>query len=77
MAQTYELAGVMTALSSLIHSGGETYGITTKLRREKFVQPSGSVEEVPVISGNSIRGRLRDLGTRSPPSRTVGAEIGL
>jgi len=61
-AQTVELAGVMTCLSSLIHSGGQTFGITTKLRREKFVQLDGSVEEVPVISGNGIRGRLRDLG---------------
>lgn len=61
-ARTYELAGVMTALSSLIHSGGESFGITTKLRREKFVQRDGTVEDVPVLSGNSIRGRLRDLG---------------
>lgn len=61
-ATTYELSGVMTALSSIIHSGGESLGITTKLRREKFVQADGSVEEVPVLSGNGIRGRLRDLG---------------
>lgn len=61
-ATTYELSGVLTALSSIIHSGGESLGITTKLRREKFVQPDGSVEEVPVLSGNGIRGRLRDLG---------------
>lgn len=61
-ATTYELSGVMTALSSIIHSGGQSFGITTKLRREKFVQPDQSVEEVPVISGNGIRGRLRDLG---------------
>lgn len=60
--QTYELAGAITALSSLIHSGGQSLGITQKLRREKFVQPDGTVEEVPVISGNGIRGRLRDLG---------------
>jgi hypothetical protein len=60
--QTYELAGTLTALSSIIHSGGQSLGITTKLRREKFVQPDGSVEEVPVLSGNGIRGRLRDLG---------------
>lgn len=61
-AQTYELAGTLTALSSIVHSGGESFGITTKLRREKFVQPDGAVEEVPVLSGNGIRGRLRDLG---------------
>lgn len=61
-ATTYELSGVMTALSSIIHNGGESFGVTTKLRREKFVQPDGSVEDVPVLSGNMIRGRLRDLG---------------
>ena len=37
-------------------------GITTKLRRERFVQPDGSVEDVPVISGNGLRGLLRDRG---------------
>lgn len=62
MSVIYELAGQMTLQSSLLHNGGETYGISSKLRREKFVQPDGSVEDVPVVSGNSIRGRLRDLG---------------
>src|SRR5690606_40745463 len=28
----------------------------------KFVMADGTVEELPVISGNSLRGRLRDLG---------------
>lgn len=51
----------MTALSSISHIG-ETHGINAKLRREKIVQPDGSVEEVPVISGNGIRGILRDRG---------------
>ncbi len=54
--------GVVVALASIAHSGGQSFGITTKLRREKFVQPDGSVDDVPVISGNSVRGYLRDLG---------------
>jgi CRISPR type IV-associated protein Csf2 len=54
--------GTVTALSSIAHSGGQTFGISTKLRREKFVQPDGRVEEIPVISGNSLRGLLRDRG---------------
>lgn len=58
---TYVFEGVMTALTSISHIG-ETHGIRSKLRREKVVQPDGSVEEVPVISGNSIRGILRDRG---------------
>lgn len=37
-------------------------GVTSKLRREKFVQPDGTVEDVPVISGNGLRGLLRDRG---------------
>jgi len=53
--------GIMTALTSISHIG-ETHGIRSKLRREKIVQSDGSVEEIPVISGNSIRGILRDRG---------------
>lgn len=59
--RTYIFEGVMTALTSISHIG-KTHGIHSKLRREKIVQPDGSVEEVPVISGNSIRGILRDRG---------------
>jgi len=60
--KTYIMEGIVTALSSISHNGGEQNGITTQLRREKFVQTDGSVEDVPVISGNSIRGTLRDIG---------------
>ena len=60
--KTIEFSGIVTALSSVFHGGGQSFGINSKLRREKFVQPDGSVEEVPVISGNGVRGLLRDLG---------------
>lgn len=60
--RTISFEGVATAISSIIHNGGEQNGIATMLRREKFVQPDGSVEKVPIISGNSIRGILRDVG---------------
>lgn len=60
--RTLTFEGVVTALSSVTHNGGESFGISAKLRREKFVQPDGSVEEVPVISGNSLRGAIRDRG---------------
>lgn len=59
--RTYVFEGVMTALTSISHIGA-THGIRSKLRREKVVQLDGTVEEVPVISGNSIRGILRDRG---------------
>lgn len=60
--RTYQLDGVVTALSSISHGGGESNGVTAQLRREKFVQPNGAVERIPVISGNSFRGILRDTG---------------
>lgn len=59
---TIEFSGVVTALSSISHGGGQSFGVSAKMRREKFVQPDGSVEEVVVISGNGLRGLLRDLG---------------
>jgi len=58
---TYVFEGTMTALTSISHIGS-THGINAKLRREKVVQPDGLVEEVPIISGNSLRGILRDRG---------------
>lgn len=54
--------GCMTALSSIAHNGGDSLGITSLLRREKFAQLDRSIEEVPVISGNALRGILRDRG---------------
>lgn len=60
--QTLIYEGTLTALTSIAHSGGQSFGIETKLRRERFVQPDGSVEEVPVLSGNGLRGMLRDRG---------------
>lgn len=58
---TYVFEGTMTALTSISHIG-DSYGVNAKLRREKVIQPDGSVEEVPIISGNSLRGILRDRG---------------
>lgn len=58
----YQYQGVVTALTSVSHIG-ETRGITSLLRREKVVNADGTgFEEIPIISGNSVRGRLRDLG---------------
>jgi len=58
---SYIFEGEMTALTSISHIG-ESYGINSKLRREKIIQPDGTVEEIPIISGNAIRGILRDRG---------------
>jgi len=54
-----KIEGTATVLSSISH-GGENAGTTQYLRREKVVQPDGSVAEVPIISGNALRGILRD-----------------
>jgi len=63
--KTYIFEGVVTALSSISHNAGELNGITQQLRREKFVQPGGDTEMIPVISGNAVRGILRDVGMQS------------
>lgn len=54
-------SGTLTARSS-IHHGGQTRGTITMLRWEKIVLPDGTLAEVPVVSGNSLRGRLRRIG---------------
>lgn len=60
--ETLVYEGTMTALTSIAHNGGQSFGIESKLRRERFVQPDGTVEEVPILSGNGLRGMLRDRG---------------
>lgn len=60
--RTYKLEGIVTALSSITHNGGDIQGNMARLRREKFVLPNGKIAEVPIISGNAIRGILRDAG---------------
>lgn len=52
--------GVVTLCSSVSH-GGEHAGTTGFLRREKIIQPDGRPTQVPVISGNAVRGLLRDI----------------
>lgn len=52
--------GTVTALSSITH-GGLSRGTITLLRREVLVR-DGKLVEVPVISGNAWRGRLRRTG---------------
>lgn len=61
MPTTLLWTGTLTAVSSISH-GGDTLGTATMLRRERIVQPDGSTVDVPVISGNAFRGRLRRIG---------------
>lgn len=59
--KNYTRRGTLTALSSIAH-GGESRGTTQMFRREAMVMPDGRKERVPIISGNSLRGQLRDHG---------------
>ena len=59
--KTITWTGTLTATSSIAH-GGETRGTITLLRRELIVTPEGQMTHVPVVSGNTLRGRLRRLG---------------
>jgi len=59
--QTVTWTGTLTATSSIAH-GGETRGTITLLRRELVSLPEGSLVHVPIVSGNTLRGRLRRVG---------------
>jgi CRISPR type IV-associated protein Csf2 len=62
MTRDLRIEGAATLLSSLSH-GGEHAGTVGFLRREKIVGPAG-ITEVPVVSGNALRGLLRDHAAR-------------
>lgn len=52
-------AGTATATSSISH-GSDTRGLVTMLRRETIIS-DGHLTPIPLISGNSLRGRLRRI----------------
>lgn len=62
--RTLILEGLVRAKTQIAHNGGEVNGNIAAFRRMKVVQPSGKVVEVPVVSGNSIRGKLRDVSAK-------------
>lgn len=53
--------GTLTATSSVSHAS-DTRGTITLLRRELIAQPDGRLVHVPIVSGNTLRGRLRRVG---------------
>lgn len=63
MTRTLRIEGVAMALSSISHGEGRI-GTVSLLRREKIAQPGGTVADVPVVSGNALRGILRDYAAR-------------
>ena len=58
---TVNRQAIVTALSSIAH-GGENMGTVSLFRREKILLLDGSVDSLPIVSGNGIRGVLRDAG---------------
>ena len=59
--KTYLFQGTITLLSSLSHIG-ETHGINSLFHREKFVTADGNIKDIPTVTGNGLRGLLRDRG---------------
>lgn len=59
--QTIVFEGTITAMTSISHIG-DSHGVNSKLRREKVIQKNGTIEEIPIVSGNAMRGILRDRG---------------
>lgn len=62
--KTHILEGIVRAKSQIAHNGGEINGNIAAFRRMKVVQPDGSYIEVPHVSGNSVRGKLRDVAAK-------------
>jgi len=62
-ALVYWVRGVLTALSPVFHGGSEKTGSVVLLNRLKFLV-DGKPVDVPIISGNQVRGRLRRLLAR-------------
>jgi len=56
----YRIEGVLTALSPVFHGGSEKTGSVVLLNRLKFLV-NGKPTDVPIVSGNQVRGRLRRL----------------
>lgn len=50
--------GTATAVTSISHAG-DTRGTLTLLRRERIILPDDTITEIPIISGNCLRGTLR------------------
>lgn len=62
--RTLILEGRIVALTQISHNGGEINGNVAAFRRMKVVQPDGKYVEVPHVSGNSVRGKLRDVAAK-------------
>jgi hypothetical protein len=62
--RTLILEGRVIAKTQISHNGGEINGNVAMFRTMKVVLPDGRAVEVPVVSGNSVRGKLRDVAAK-------------
>lgn len=69
------ITGILKAVTPVFHGGNEKTGSTLLLNRMRFIV-DGKPVDVPVISGNSVRGRLRRLLSRDFMER-VGFRLDL
>jgi len=59
----HKITGILTALSPIFHGGNEKTGSVVLLNRLKFIV-NGKPVDIPIVSGNQVRGRLRRLLSR-------------
>jgi len=59
----HKITGILTAMTPVFHGGSEKTGSVILLNRLKFLV-NGKAVDVPIISGNQARGRLRRLLSR-------------
>jgi len=67
MTHVRHITGTYEAQAPISHGSDEDFGMEIRLRTLEFtVRENGDVyhEDIPVISGNSLRGQLRDLLAR-------------
>lgn len=62
--RTLILEGVVRAVTQIAHNGGEINGNIAAFRRFGVILPTGKAVEIPHVSGNSIRGKLRDVSAK-------------
>lgn len=61
--RTLIMEAIVQANTPISHNGGELNGNVAMFRRMPIIQPNGRSVEVPVVSGNGIRGKLRDVAS--------------
>lgn len=62
--KTYIAQGVFHAKTQISHNGGEINGNVAMFRRMGVIQHNGESVDIPYISGNAIRGKLRDVSAK-------------